>query len=436
MAPSASNLPSSTRRPYFGWWLVVSGFLIMGTCYTTMVSGMSLFQPHIVEDLGITVGTYNMANSMSTLVSIIGSLVIGNVVDRVDGRILGGLSVAITAAALIGFAYVGAAWQLFLLFAIDGLVIVAGTRLLISIVLTNWFTLKQGLAVAVALSGSGFGGAIFSPAVSSLIAAVGWRASFMVLAAVCFIIAFPITVAVFYSRPADKGLEPYGAAEAAGAAAASEKRAGDVPVDVEVPWAHVWRHPSFWLMVAGFMVMGVINGAAIPNSITNMTSVTVEGQKIVTGGHDMVYASSIYSFNMIVVLVSKIATGWMYDRFGVRTGIIVGLCFAGTMWGPVVSAVFFGFGTCMGTVAPSLVAVRCYGAKDVGRITGWLTSLEMLGYAFGTMLSGSLFDAFHSFVPMWMINIAGSVLMLVLLLAAAPAARALVDKIRHETQVA
>lgn len=55
MAPSASNLPSSTRRPYFGWWLVVSGFLIMGTCYTTMVSGMSLFQPHIVEDLGITV---------------------------------------------------------------------------------------------------------------------------------------------------------------------------------------------------------------------------------------------------------------------------------------------------------------------------------------------------------------------------------------------
>ena len=197
MAPSASNLPSSTRRPYFGWWLVVSGFLIMGTCYTTMVSGMSLFQPHLVEDLGITVGTYNMANSMSTLVSIIGSLVIGNVVDRVDGRILGGLSVAITAAALIGFAYVGAAWQLFLLFAIDGLVIVAGTRLLISIVLTNWFTLKQGLAVAVALSGSGFGGAIFSPAASSLIAAVGWRASFMVLAAVCFIIAFPITVAVF-----------------------------------------------------------------------------------------------------------------------------------------------------------------------------------------------------------------------------------------------
>ena len=176
-----------------------------------MVSGMSLFQPHIVQDLDITVGTYNMANSMSTLVSIVGSLVIGNVVDRVDGRILGGLSVAITAAALVGFASTSAAWQLFVLFAIDGLVIVAGTRLLISIVLTNWFTLKQGLAVAVALSGSGFGGAIFSPVVSSLIASIGWRSSFLALAVVCFVIAFPITVVVFHSRPSDLGLVPYGA---------------------------------------------------------------------------------------------------------------------------------------------------------------------------------------------------------------------------------
>lgn len=433
-----TNNAAPARRPYYGWWLVIAGFLIMGTCYTTMVSGMSLFQPHIVEDLGITVGTYNMANSMSTLVSIVGSLVIGNVVDRVDGRILGGLSVAITAAALIGFANAGAAWQLFVLFAIDGLVIVAGTRLLISIVLTNWFTLKQGLAVAVALSGSGFGGAVFSPAVSALIASIGWRSSFMVLAAVCFVVAFPITVAVFHSRPSDLGLKPYGADQAG--RDASGKRSGDTPVDVPVSWSHVWRHPSFWLMVAGFMVMGVINGAAIPNSITNMTAVTVDGRQIVTGGHDMAFASAVYSFNMIVVLVSKILTGWLYDRYGVRTGIIVGsaacligsvgLCFAATDWGPLVSAVFFGFGTCMGTVAPSLVAVRCYGSQDVGRITGWLTSLEMLGYAFGTMLSGAIFDAFQSFIPMWVISIAGSVVMLALLMASAPAAQRLVEKVR------
>lgn len=439
--PATSPASTGRRRPYYGWWLVVAGFLIMATCYTVMVSGMSLFQPHIVRDLGITVGTYNMANSMSTLVSIVGALVVGHVVDRFPGRVLGGLSVAITALALVGFALVGEAWQLFALFAIDGLVVVAGTRLLISIVITNWFTLKQGLAVAVALSGSGLGGAILSPVVSTLIATFGWRTAFLVLAAVCFVVAFPITVAVFRTRPSDLGLEPYGAHEAA-AAPADGKRRGDTPVDVEVGWSRVRTHPSFWLMVAGFMVMGVINGAAIPNSVTNLTSVTVDGATIVTGGHTAMFASAIFSYNMIVVLVSKIATGALYDRFGVRAGIVVGsiaclvgsvgMCFPTTVAGPIVSATFFGFGTCMGTVAPSLVAVRHYGTADVGRVTGWLTSLEMLGYALGTMLSGAVFDAFGSFIPMWVISIAGSAVMLALLMASAPAAQRLVARVRAE----
>ena len=365
-----------------------------------------------------------------------------NVVDRVPGRILGGLSVAITAAALIGFACVGEAWQLFVLFAIDGLVVVAGTRLLISIVVTNWFTAKQGLAVAIALSGSGFGGAILGPVVNGLIGAYGWRTAFIVLAAVCFVVSFPITVAVFRSRPSDIGLEPYGVGDTGDSAAASS-RAGDAsPVDVEVGWGRVRVHPSFWMLVAGFMVMGVLNGAAIPNSITNLTSVTVEGQQVITGGHTAEFASMFYSYNMIVVLVSKIVTGGLYDRVGVRWGIIIGslacligsagMCFPATTVGPLVAATFFGFGTCMGTVAPPLVAVRLYGTKDMGQITGWITSLEMLGYALGTIMSGMVFDMFLSFVPMWIISIVGAVVMLVLLMAAAPSARRLVDRLRAE----
>lgn len=435
--------PGSDGRPFYGWLLVAAGFLIMATCYTIMVSGMSLFQPYIVADLGITVGTYNAANSLSTLVSIVGALVIGHVVDRVPGRLLGALSVAITTAALVGFACVGAAWQLFALFAIDGLVVVAGTRLLISIVITNWFTAKQGLAVAIALSGSGFGGAVLSPVVSSLIGAYGWRTAFLVLAAVCFIVSFPITAAVFRSRPSDMGLAPYGSGSAAASGADGGKaRGGDTPVDIAIGWGRVRTHPSFWLLVAGFMVMGVLNGAAIPNSITNLTSVTVDGQQIVTGGHTASWASMIYSYNMIVVLVSKIATGGLYDRFGVRTGIIVGsiaclvgslgMCFPQTTVGPIAAATFFGFGTCMGTVAPPLVAVRLYGTEDMGRITGWITSLEMLGYALGTIMSGMVFDVFGSFIPMWAASVVGAAVMLALLLAAAPSARRLVARVRAE----
>ena len=51
----------SQQRKFFpGWLVVTSGFVIMATCYTIFVNCMSLFQPLIVSDLGITLAQYNI----------------------------------------------------------------------------------------------------------------------------------------------------------------------------------------------------------------------------------------------------------------------------------------------------------------------------------------------------------------------------------------
>ena len=158
------------QRKFFpGWLVVASGFVIMATCYTIFVNCMSLFQPLIVSDLGISLAQYNISNAISTVVSVIGSLVIGHVADKVSGRVLGSLTVIATSAVLAA---------------------------------------KRGLAISIALSGSGFGGAILSPIVSSLIVSVGWRSAFLVLAAVCMVAALPITAYSFRTKPSEIGLKP------------------------------------------------------------------------------------------------------------------------------------------------------------------------------------------------------------------------------------
>ena len=43
----------------------------MATCYTIFVNCMSLFQPLIVSDLGITLAQYNISNAISTVVSVV-----------------------------------------------------------------------------------------------------------------------------------------------------------------------------------------------------------------------------------------------------------------------------------------------------------------------------------------------------------------------------
>lgn len=177
---------------------------------------------------------------------------------------------------------------------------------------------------------------------------------------------------------------------------------------------------------------GLVNGAILPNQVTNMTSVTVNGAKIVTGGHDPMWAGTVLSAYMVTVVIAKISLGAIYDRFGLRFGNILGsvaciiacvaLCFPTTDLGPIVAAVSFGVGTCMGTITPTIAASKQFGMADLGKVTGTITLLEMVGGTVGAIVSGILFDATGSFTSTWIVCLACSVAMLVFLLASEPIA--------------
>lgn len=432
-------MAAERKKVFFGWFVVAAGFLVMATCYTVFVNSLSLFQSSIVSDLGIAMTEYNLGVTIQNVLSIVGSLFIGGIIDRANTRLLGGLSVVGVVALLVGFSVVTAAWQLYILFALIGIVSYSGVRLLISIVVTNWFARKRAFAVGIALAGSGFGSAILSPIVSNLIASMGWRAAFQVVAVIVFLVAFPITVATFYSHPEKKGLTPYGTMGEDEELAKPEK-SPDKPIDVLVGWKNIRTSSSFWLLVVGFMAMGIVNGAILPNQVTNMTSVTLEGVQVVTGGHDPLWAGSVMSAYSITVVVAKIALGAIYDRFGLRAGNLLGtvacvvacvaMCFPQTNIGPIVGAIAFGIGTCLGTVAPTICLVKQYGSRDIGKVAGYLTALEMLGAAVASVISGALFDMFHSFAPMWIICAVAAVVMGVTLVASTPVAARLVERLK------
>lgn len=426
-------------RFFYGWWVVIGGLLIMATCYTAFVNCIPLFQTHIVRDLDITVGQFNTGVSLCTVVAVFASLVIGRLTDRYPARALGAFTIVTSAVALVGLSMIQAVWQLYVLCIVAGMVVVAGTRLLVSVVISNWFTLKRGLAVSIALSGSGVGGVILSPITSAVIASYGWRVAFLVLAAICLVAALPVTLAAFATRPSDKGLAPYGAG-------CSEQtkadRSPDAPVTVSVGWAVLRKNAGFWALVFGFVMMGVANGAFITNAVANMTSVTVNGTEVVTGGHSVMWAGAVWSFYLGLVIAAKVSLGAIYDRFGLKVGTTLGtiasvaaavfLCFAATDWGPILACVFFAFATCMGTVAPPVVVAKQYGKKDFGTVTGIVTAFELFGAAIGSVISGLLFDAYLSFTPVWIMMGVASVLMGVTLLASIPAARKLVARRRAE----
>lgn len=435
MATSTTAHPAQTpgtHHVFRGWFVVAAGFIIMATCYTTFINTMSLFQARIVEDLGITIAQYNFTSSISTLMSIVGAAGVGMLADRVSSRVLGCVAVTLASLTLVALSAVTQVWQLYVLFAVAGMVVLSGLRLLISLVAANWFTAKRGLAISIALSGSGFGGAILSPIVSSAIVTYGWRVALLILAAICFVASFPVTAFAFHTHPSELGLEPYGEGETA-----AEAQSPEAKTDTDFAgrgWEFVRRHSSFWLLAGAFLLMGVVNVAVLGNQVTNMTSVTMNGEKIITGGHDLTWAGTVMSVNLVTVVIAKISLGAIYDRFGLRFGNVLGsvacivasvaLCFPATNVGPYVAAVAFGIGTCMGTVAPTVAASKLYGMRDLGKVSGMITSIEMAGGVAGALLSGLMFDTARSFVPVWiMCGICSAVMLVGLLAAEAKAVR-------------
>lgn len=426
-------------RLFYGWWIVAGGLLIMATCYTVFVNCIPLFQTHIVKELGISVGQFNTGVSITTVVAVFASLVIGKLTDKCSARILGSITVVTSSVVLVGLSFVTQLWQLYALCIVAGFVVVAGTRLLVSVIISNWFTLKRGLAVSIALSGSGIGGVLLSPATSAMIEASGWRDAFLLLAVVCLAASLPLVIFAFRTRPSDIGLAPYGAGQVE---QRKQDRSPDAPVTVSVGWKVLRKNAGFWMLVVGFVMMGVVNGAVITNSIANMTSVTLDGVEVVTGGHSTMWAGSVWSFYLALVIVMKVLLGAIYDRFGMEAGTILGtltsmaagvaLCFPATDAGPILAVVFFSFATCMGTVAPPIMVSKEYGKKDLGTVTGIVTAFEMFGAAVGSVASGLMFDVWLSFAPVWIMTIVASAIMGVTLLASVPAARKLVERRRAE----
>jgi MFS family permease len=418
---------------FYGWWIVAGGFFIMATCYTAFVNCIPLFQTYVVSDLGLTVGQFNTGVSLCTIVAVFASLAIGKLLDVWDARLLGAFTVISSAVVLIGLSSITELWQLYALCILAGMIVVAGTRLLVSVLIANWFTLKRGLAVSIALSGSGVGGVLLSPITSTMIVAYGWRPAFVVLGVVCLVFALPLVLIAFRNRPSDKGLEPYGWGLVEQTAA---DRSPDTPVGVSVGWKVVRKSGAFWMLILGFVMMGIDNGAIITNSIANMTSVTLSGTEIIIGGHDALWAGYVWALYLGCVIVCKISLGVIYDRWGMKTGTVLGtlasflaaiaLCFPSTDWGPILAAVLFAFGTCMGTVAPPMMTVKEFGKKDLGMLTGVVTAFEMLGAAIGSVVSGVLFDSYSSFVPAWIMVMVATVIMAAALLYSIVAARKVV----------
>ena len=308
------------------------------------------------------------------------SPVLGYLLDRFGPRRVILPCVAIFAGAFGSLALLhNSLFQLFATFVIIGAVGNATAQMGYTRAVLTWFENRRGTALAVMMLGGSIG-TVVAPVLSQrLLASVGWRMSYALLALLPMLIAFPLVAVFVKERPLHPKFKP------------------SVP---DAASGGVLRNRAYWLLLAT-LILGAMSTTGVVTQLAALLS--DRGIK----ASDAAYAVAAVG---IASCLGRLITGWLLDRFfapriamalffTTAAGFYV-LSMAQTLSAGITATVLIGFS--MGgesDVTPYLLA-RYFGMKRLGLLYGWTWTAYATSAAFGSVVLARAFDRSGSYTSM------------------------------------
>src|SRR5580704_8209480 len=277
-------------------WLRLVVALAFATIGSVGVWSFIVSLPAVQADFGVDRADASLPYTCLMIGFALGGVLTGRLADRfgiVVPLLLGALSLTL---GYIAAALAGGLWQLAL---VHGTLIGIGTSTTFGPLvadISHWFTRRRGIAVAICASGGYFAGTIWPPIVRHFVDSVGWRHTHLGIGVFCAVTLFPLALlmrkrtvmhadgtpgALATGTPADLGLSP-GALQLllsiAGVACC---------VAMAMPQVHLVAY-------CGDLGYGVARGA------------------------------EMLSVMLAFGIVSRIGSGWIADRIGGITTLLLG----------------------------------------------------------------------------------------------------------------
>ena len=377
------TLRDDAGRVRQGWrtaFASLGGLSVGPSPLTVMAFGV--FAPYLDQEFGWGIGATAFGATILSLMIMLLSPVQGLLIDRFGARPL-----ILTSIPLFGFGYAamallsGPLWQFYLawiLLPLLGIGLWPGSYLKAT---SSWFDRRLGLAIAVATVGIGIGGALFPILIGTISEGQGWRTAYAAVGLLSVAIAWPLAAIFIKDNPV---IARSNAPGMAGAASGG--------------WPEL-RTADFWLLVAGFLLMGFVSSAMLVHQVSIL----------IDNGMARGSAVAIQSIVGLATIAGRIGAGWMLDRLSVRivmplfagaAAIAIGLFALGATGGMAVICAMF-VGLLIGAEIDVLgyVVKRYFGTRRYGTLYGFLFSAFQLGGALGVAALGMIRDSAGSYVP-------------------------------------
>lgn len=394
-----------------GWPIVMSAMLGIGLGLSPLpFYSLGSLAPELAKEFGWGFAQMMGGLSIMTAVVLIAGPLIGMLADRMGVRQVVLISVPLFGLSFMTFALGNGSIEMF--YVSWALVAVAGAGTLPitwTRAVNNWFDVSKGLALGLALLGTGLFGYMAKPLIAWLINDYGWRTAYVVLGALPLLISWPI--AFFCFRDVGSATDT-----------AAQRRAAEVARRAQSPgltFGEALREWRFWILAFAFIPISFAVGGPIPNMENILKSAGFEGQQVVT----------LASLIGLSVIAGRIIGGWLIDRIwapgvafvmlgapAVACWIIAQGHIDVTM--AAVTIVMIGFAAGVEYDLMAFLVARYFGMKSYGGIYGALYGFFALGAGIGPVVFGLAYDKSGSYAqPLLMsggLFLIGAVLLLCL----------------------
>ncbi len=386
------------NKIFYGWWVVLGCVLITTTMVPPIMALSNKFLIQVTTDMGISRSAFTLANTILQGLGIFISPFVSKKLATGNMKKIQSISVIGFAVSYASYALAQSAFHLYISAFFVGIFFLNSTMIPVSMMVTNWFVKKRGLAMSIAMAGIGLGGTIFSPLLTILLNNYGWRKTYVIMALIILVVALPTSLFILKKRPEDMGLKPYGADEQQTAAKKVQKVIPSVTLSVKDSRKHLF----FWLLLVGMLANGLINTGSLGHFPPAMEEL-----------HGAALQATIISMYSMIGIGGKLLLGWLNDKFGivVSTGFgcaMFGLSFIFMLMGENVNmlymmAIVFGLGNGIGTVMPPLITSDVFGAEKYGEAYGIANSVTQIGLSFGSLMVAGMYDMNQSYQSAWIL---------------------------------
>ena len=389
---------------HYAYLIIASCIVIMCLPCALVLSCAGIFFTPVSEYFGVSRAQFTLYFSVLNIFMMISLPVAGNHLSRMDARkVLSGGSI-LAGLGLIGMSQGHSMPWFYVMGAIMGFGVAPLIYLSVPTLINNWCVKRVGFFVGLCMAFTGIGGVVFNPVGTALIQSgpEGWRTAYLVFGIIVLAGTLPFTLFVIRTRPADKGLEPYGANEAQDNEPVQEAATTGVPASVAM------KMPAFFA-IAVFCGVITLNQTVYQFLASYATSFEATLPQIAAA------SGIVASAAMAGQAIGKVVLGIVNDR-SVRLGIFFGIACGAIgvvlMWfvpNPLpfllAGAFLFGVVYAMTTVQTPLLVRSVFGSTDYTNIYARISMVGSLMSAVAAVFWSFVIDSPGGFPLMFVLSL-------------------------------